>query len=192
MTKSDGASLTSRLSRLYRTNAAIETAFLISLGVLAVTVHAYLRLPIKVPGHKGLFWIGLLIVGRLLSKRPWAATTTSTSAAITSLLPAMGFKDPLDTVAFFISGLVVDAGFRIAPRLVVSLWGIALIGAVAHSTKPLAKLVVSGGSLFTYQSLLSGVAYPLTLHALFGAAAALIAALAVRQFRRNNQDEIPR
>ena len=189
MARSDGISLTSELSRRLRTRAAAETAFLIGLGVVAVALHAYLRLPLKIPGHKGLIWIGLLMVGRLVSQRRWAATTTSASAAATSLLPIMGFKDPLDTVVFLISGFVLDLGYLLSPRLVVSIWGVALMGAVAHATKPMAKLLVSVGSGFPYPSLLTGLAYPLALHALFGAAGAILAVISIRLLRREHKHQ---
>ncbi|MFQ5922103.1 MAG: hypothetical protein ACE5M4_04610 [Anaerolineales bacterium] len=176
--------MTSRLSKLFQTSAAAETIFLVVLGVLAVTLHAYLRLPIKVPGHNGLVWIGLLMVGRLVSRRRWAATISSTSAAATSLLPVMGFKDPLDAVTFLIPGIVLDLGFMLSPRFVVSLWAIALLGAIAHATKPVAKLLVSVGSGFPFPSLVAGVAYPLSLHALFGAAGAILALISLKLGRR--------
>ena len=187
MAKSDGVSLTNQLSRRFRTSAAAETVFLLGLGVLAVTLLAYLRLPLKIPGHKGLIWIGLLMVGRLVSHRRWAATTTSASAAATSLLPIMGFKDPLDTVVLLISGFVLDLGYLLSPRLVVSIWGVALLGALTHAVKPIAKVLVSAGSGFPYPSLITGLAYPLALHALFGAAGAILAVISIRLLRRGKK-----
>ncbi len=187
MAKLDGVSLTNQLSRRFRTSAAAETAFLIGLGILAVALHAYLRLPVNIPGHKGLIWIGLLMVGRLLSQRRWAATATSASAAATSLLPIMGFKDPLDTVVLLISGIVLDFGYRLSPRLVVSIWGVALLGALAHAVKPIAKVLASAASGFPYPSLISGLAYPLALHALFGAVGAILAVISIRLLRRGNK-----
>ena len=183
MEKSYGGSLTSRLSRLYRTNAAAETLFLVLLGVVGVTLHAYLRLPIKVPGHNGLVYIALLMVGRLVSRRRGAATISSTSAAAISLFPVMGFKDPLDTITFLIPGIVIDLGFTVSPRFVVSLWALALLGAFAHATKPVAKMLVSLGSGFPYPSLVSGVVYPVSLHAAFGAAGAILASISLKFLR---------
>ena len=95
----------------------------------------------------------------------------------------MGFKEPIDTASFLISGIVVDFGFLLSPRLVVSVWGVALLGALAHATKPLAKLLVSVGSGFSYPSLIAGVAYPLLLHTLFGAVGAILAVISIRLLR---------
>jgi hypothetical protein len=187
MEKSHGGSLTSQLSRLYRTSAAAETLFLVLLGVVGVALHAYLRLPIKVPGHQGLLWIALLMVGRLVSRRRWAASISSTGAAAVSLLPVMGFKDPLDTITLLIPGIVIDLGFLASPRLVVSLLGVAFLGAFAHATKPIAKLLVSLGTGFPYPSLIAGMLYPLSLHALFGAAGAILAAISVRLLGRSDK-----
>jgi hypothetical protein len=142
-----------------------------------VTLHAYLRLPLKVPGHKGLIWITVLMIGRLVSQRRWAATVTSSSAAATSLIPIMGFKDPIDTFAFLISGFVLDLGFILSPRLVLSLWGVAVLGAFAHATKPMSKYLASVGTGLPFPSMITGLAYPLLLHGLFGAIGAIAAAL---------------
>jgi len=187
MENSHGGSLTSRLSRLYRTSVAAEALFLILLGVVGVALHAYLRLPIKVPGHNGLLWIALLMVGRLVSQRRWAASISSTSAAAISLLPVMGFKDPLDTITLLIPGVVIDLAFLISPRLLASLVALALVGAFAHATKPIAKLIVSAGTGFPYPSLIAGILYPLSLHALFGAAGAILAAISVRLVSRDDK-----
>jgi len=183
MDKPFGVSLTRRLSKLYRTSPAVETIFLVLLGVIGVTLNAYFRLPIKVPGHNGLMWIALLMVGRLVSQRRWAASISSASAAAISLLPIMGFKDPLDSITFLLPGIVLDLGFMISPRLVVSIWAIALLGAFAHATKPVAKLLASLGSGVLYPSLIAGVFYPLSLHVLFGAAGAILAAISVKLMR---------
>jgi len=189
MAKTNGVSLTSRLSKLYQTSAVAETVFLILLGVLAVALHAYLRLPIKVPGHNGLFWMALLIFGRLASRRRWAATLSATSAAAISLLPILGFKDPLTPITFLIPGIVIDLGFRLPPRYVVSMLAIALIGAAAHTTKPLAKLLVSVGSGPPYPSLAAGIAYPIALHGLFGAIGAIVAVLSLKLIRGPSESD---
>ncbi len=120
------------------------------------------------------------MIGRLVSQRKWAGTLTSSSAAATSLIPVMGFKDPVDTFAFWIAGVVVDVGFRFSPRLVISIWGVALLGGLAHATKPLAKYISSIGTGVPFPSLVSGLAYPMALHGLFGAIGALAAGLFVK------------
>ena len=127
------------------------------------------------------------MVGRLVSQRRWAASISSTSAAALSLLPVMGFKDPLDTITLLIPGVVIDLAFLISPRLLASLVALALVGAFAHATKPIAKLIVSAGTGFPYPSLIAGILYPLSLHALFGAAGAILAAISVRLVSRGDK-----
>lgn len=187
MAKSCGDSSTSRLSRLYQASAVTtvaETLFLLLLGASAVALHSSLRLPLRLPGHNGLVWISLLMIGRLISQRRWAATTSSASAAAFSLLPILGFEDPLVPITYIIPGIVIDLGFMLSVRLTISPWTIALIGAAAYATKPLIRLLASAGSGFPYPSFAAGIAFPIALHALFGAIGAVAAILFLGLIRR--------
>jgi hypothetical protein len=157
-----------------------------------VALHASLRLPVKLPGHKGLLLIGLLMVGRLASQRRWASSTASASAGVIALLPALGFKDILDPLTFFLAGIVIDIGFGRSDRASSSVWTIALLGAVAHLTKPLTRLIYLPLTGTPYPSLVNGIAYPIALHALFGATGAVAAVFLLRLIRRPRKaDESP-
>jgi hypothetical protein len=108
MTKSDGNSSTNRLLKLYRDNdvtGVAEILFLVLLGASAVVLQSSLRLPLRLPGHNGLIWISLLMIGRLVSQRRWAATISSVSAATFSLFPILGFDDPFVPLAYVIPGI---------------------------------------------------------------------------------------
>jgi hypothetical protein len=127
------------------------------------------------------------MVGRLASQRRWATTTASASAAAFSLLPAMGFKDPLDTLTFFLAGIVIDVGSGLSNRAGPSAWTAALLGAAAHASKPLIRLLYLPLSGTPYPSLAAGIAYPIVLHALFGATGAVAAVLLLKLIRRQNR-----
>lgn len=188
MNRTSGDSLTSRASRLFQTSAAAETIFLLLLGAAAVALHATLRLPVKLPGHKGVLYIGMLMIGRLVSTRSWSASTASASAGAVSLIPVLGFKDPLDPLTFFLAGIVIDVGFRSLKGIGASIWSIALFGAVAHATKPLVRLLYLPIIGTAYPSLINGILYPLGLHLLFGAIGAVAAALLLSIVRKRKTD----
>lgn len=187
MAKSDGSSSTNRLSKLYRDSTVTgvaEILFLVLLGASAVVLQSTLRLPLRLPGHNGLVWISLLMVGRLISQRPWAATISSVSAATFSLFPILGFDDPFVPLTYAIPGIVIDLGFRLSGRLTVSAWIVILLGAAAHATKPLIRLIVVLGSGFPFPSLETGLVTPVAFHLLFGAAGAIAALLFLGLIRR--------
>lgn len=188
MNRTTGDSLRNRALRLFQTSAAAETIFLILLGAGAVALHAALRLPVKLPGHKGVLYIGMLMIGRLITTRPWSASTASASAGAVSLIPVLGFKDPLDPLTFFLAGLLIDVGFRYVRVDGRSIWSVALFGAVAYATKPLARSLYLPLTGTAYPSLINGILYPLGLHLLFGASGAVAAALLLSIVRRSKTD----
>ncbi len=117
MEKPTGDSSVSRLSRLYQTSllgTLTEVLLLVILGVLIVALYSMLRWPIKLPGHHGIEWMALLVAGRLISRRRWGATISSTSAAIFSLMPVWGLKDPLAPLTYFVPGILLDIGFMLS------------------------------------------------------------------------------
>jgi len=186
MDKSHGGSWTSRLLKLSQNKSVVfatEIVFLLLIGVTAVALHSVLRYPLKLHGRHGLELIGLLMAGRLVSQRRWAATTSSVGAAAFSLLPIMGFKDPLVHITYLIPGIVIDLGFMLSPR---SVWFIGLLGAAAHVTKPVLRLLVAG---FPFPAFVTGTAYPIALHTLFGAIGAIAATLALKLIRRPDRPD---
>lgn len=181
-----GGSLTSRLSKLSQNKTgafAIEIVFLLLLGVSAVALQSALRYPFKLHGRHGLELIGLLMTGRLISRRRWAATTSSVGAAAFSLLPFLGFKDPMRHITFLLPGIIIDLGFMLSARSVILT---ALLGAAAHVSKPIFRLIAAG---FAYSSLADGVLFPIVLHMLFGGIGATAASLASRALRRSPSTE---
>jgi hypothetical protein len=186
MDDSPGGFLTNQLSKLSRNRnlaLAAEILFLLLIGATAVVLQSVLRYPFKLHGRHGLELIGLLMTGRMLSRRRWAATVSSVGAAAFSLLPILGFTDPLRHITFLLPGIIIDLGFKFSARSVPFM---ALLGAAAHVTKPIFRLIVAG---FAYSSLASGVLYTIALHALFGAVGASVASLASKAMIRKSRPE---
>jgi len=166
-----------------------EALLLIALGSSAVVLHAIFRWPLRLPGHHGLEWMALLIIGRSLSQYRWASTVSSISAAGIAMIPVWGFGDPFIAIIYFLPGLVIDGGFNLGSRWqkkvagATGIWFLAALAALAHATKPLARVMISLISGWPYGSLLYGVAYPLVTHLVFGLLGGLAGALLVRSLR---------
>jgi hypothetical protein len=164
----------------------LEVAGLASLGALAVALHAATRgrfhLP---PGHQGLAWMVLVTIGRLTSRRYWAGVTTAAGAACATFLPFWRLGDPFLWLSYAVAGAVVDVGFATFVRSRRALWVIALIGGIAHATKPLIRSLIQFSG-WRYDSLVAGLAFPVSTHFIFGALGALIGAslLRLRHARR--------
>lgn len=161
-----------------------ELLLLVGLGAGAVALHAAFRWPLRLPGHHGLEWMALLLLGRCASSYRWAASVSSVSAAAFSALPVWGFDDPFIWLIYTLPGLVIDGGFGVARGWQQKIWFLAILGGGAHATKPLVRLVISILSGWPYGSLLYGVAYPLATHVLFGVLGGLLGATLVLGTRR--------
>jgi hypothetical protein len=144
------------------------------LGIVAVAAHAAGRnrfgLP---PGHQGVTWIALMLVGRLTSRVRWAGMTSAAGAAGATLLPIWRLGDPFLGVSYAAAGLIADVGLAGFKNRVAPLWVVALVGGLAHSAKPLIRSIVRLGG-WQYDSLLTGLLYPVTSHFLFGVAGAIL------------------
>lgn len=176
-------SLNSLLSKANLT--AVEALLLVGLGAMAVTLHQVLRLPLNLPGRHGLEWMALLVIGRSFGRSRCAGSLAGIGAAVTSALPIWsGFDDPFIWLIYLLPGPVMDLAFARFSRWQGNLAFLAVLGGLAHATKPLARWILALVSDFPYGSLLWGVGYPLATHILFGAAGGLLGGLVVWGVRR--------
>lgn len=174
-------SSSSRTEAAGRTREAVG---LLALGALAVVLHAATRNTGDwAPGHQGVIWIGMVVLGRATTDARWAGATTAAGAAATSMMPVWGFEDPYRWLEYLIAGAVVDLAFVALARWVRHVWVVALIGGAAHTTKPLFRVGVDVVTGWPFGSLRWGVLYPGATHFAFGAIGAAAAAAAIQGVR---------
>jgi hypothetical protein len=157
-----------------------ELVFLLALGGVAVLWHAATRgRGLEIPGHQGLVWIALVMVGRTTSRYRWAAVATATGAAATAMLPFWGFGDPFRWLMYLAAGAAVDLFYSAFPNYRATLWLLVIVGGLGHMTKPLLRVPISTLTGIPYGSLLWGVGYPALTHFTFGALGTLAGAGAI-------------
>lgn len=111
---------------------------LLGLGILAAFAHATFRFPLHLPGHHGLEWMALPVIARKLSHYRWAAGVAASGAAAASLLPVLGFHDPLTPLFYLVPALALDMLCHAAPprwRRATLFLGVA--AAHAFAAKPI-------------------------------------------------------
>jgi hypothetical protein len=162
-----------------------EAMLLLGSGALAVVLHQGFRLPLGLPGHHGIEWMALLIMGRAFSRFRGAGTLSSLGAASVSMLPVWGAAhDPFIWLIYLLPGPLMDIAFRYLPRYAGKLWFLMLLGGLAHITKPVARLVITILSGWSFGSFRYGVAYPIASHLLYGMIGGLLGALLVLGMQR--------
>jgi len=161
-----------------------EALLLIGGGVTAVVLHRALDGSLGLPGHHGIEWMALLILGRASSRFRGAGTLTSISASLASMLPFLQGGNSFAWLFYLLPGLVMDFAFRYLPRYANKLWFLVLLAGLAHATKPIGQLTINLITGWPFGSFRYGVLYPFASHLLFGMIGGLLGALILLGVRR--------
>lgn len=164
-----------------------EALLLMSGGVTAVVLHRALDLSLGLPGHHGIEWMALLILGRASSRFRGAGTLTSLGASLASTLPFLHSANPFTWLFYLLPGPVMDLAFRYFPRYASKLWLLVLLGGLAHVTKPIGQLSINLITGWPFGSFRYGVLYPFASHLLFGMIGGLLGALILLGIHRASQ-----
>ena len=151
--------------------------FLLLLGVLTVVLHASFHWPLQLPGHHGLEVMALMVFGRGLTKRPWAATAVAAGAGVATLIPVLAPNDLSAGWQYLLIGIVVDGLFRAGAPWRHNALFLAAIAALAHAAKPFSKWLLFQSVDLHFGSLRDGLLIPLSSHLAFGFVGGLIGAL---------------
>ncbi len=165
---------------------------LVTLGVIGAMLHQHLRLGLNLPGHHGLEWMALLLLGRCQSQHRWAATMVAVGAITTSLGQNALFASVLSLKAiifYALNGLLLDTLFRIAPRNLPLAFKAVLLGGLTYMIKPLLLIpVVALFELKIGSFVKHGYLFPLMTHFVFGTIGALCGLAMVNAMDRIKQN----
>ena len=153
-----------------------EVAFLLILGMLAIAIHAKLRIPMQLPGRQGIIFLTIIILARGWSRFPFAATIACAGSAILLATSWLGFREPLMPVTYILIGLFLDLlylGFRkITPFVMAT----ALSCAIGWMSIPLIKFFIASFTGLLFTSFRFGLGWPVMTHIIFGFAGGLLGA----------------
>lgn len=174
----DGRLYPRSISRAFPTKILLDAAeilLLAGIGAAGVLLHAYLRIPMKLPGHHGVIFMALLLSGRLISKKNFASSYSSIGAAALLLFP-LGFKDPFIPVIYLFPGFVIDIFFNSIKAIRPKVFLLAIVCGLAYMTIPVTRIFITLTTGFPYGAFITGFFYPLVMHFVFGFAGGLIPA----------------
>jgi hypothetical protein len=162
---------------------ALEIIFLLLVGMIAITLHSKLRIPMHLPGKQGILFVALVVSGRGLSRLPFAASITCIGSALLLWTNFLGFHDPFLPVTYILLGGIMDLIYRIASKFSEKPWILGLASGIAWMFIPFIRLVMSFFITVPMNSFSSGIAYPFLTHLLFGVTGGLIGAGILSLFR---------
>jgi hypothetical protein len=158
------------------TSTAVEILFLFLMGVIAMLIHAKLRIPMHLPGKSGLLFMMIVVSAAASSRFSFGASITCMGSATLLLFANLGFDDPFMPIVYILLGVFMDLIFGLAKTINSNVFIVALASGLSWMLIPLIRSGVSLLTGFPYQSLLGGIAYPLFTHFIFGLIGGLIGA----------------
>lgn len=167
--------------RLFTTQDLVVLALF---AALVAVSKAVLRVPIHVPGHSGITWMAILVVGRALVRKRWAGTALGLVSGILAVAVVGGREGLLLWLKYLTPGMVMDlAALLSAERLGSPAVG-AIAGAVANTAKLVTSLIVSLALGIPTGYLALGLGLSATTHVVFGALGGWLGSTVFRLLKR--------
>lgn len=155
-------------------------------SALVVVAKIALRTPLQLPGHSGIFWMAIVVVGAQVVPKLGAASIIGITSGVLASFLGMGDFGALDTfLSYAAIGLVSDLVLWLLGRNLENLIIAILVGIFGHMGKFLVKWLfglVSGAPLgFVALGLLRS----LIGYIIFGAVGGLLGWLTIKALRRS-------
>ncbi len=151
---------------------------------LVVVMKIALRLPLKLPGHSGIFWLAVFIVAAGVVPKMGTSSLVGLSSGILAAFLGLGDFGALNT---FLSYTMVGLGVELAIFLVQDpekLVPAALMGSFGHVGKFLVKWVLGLITGAPVGILALGMAYSLISYIVFGALGGMLGCLTLKALRK--------
>jgi ABC-type thiamin/hydroxymethylpyrimidine transport system permease subunit len=154
-------------------------------AALVVVAKIALRLPLQLPGHSGIFWMAIVIVGAGVVPKVGAASLIGLTSGLIAAFLGLGDFGALNTfLSYTMLGVGTDAALLLLGRNPENLVVATLAGTIGHLCKFLVKwgfAVVAGApvgfvALGTFRAVIG--------YLIFGALGGLLGGLTLRALRR--------
>ena len=167
-----------RAAERLRTDAVWITLCVLGFGVAAAFARRYVSFHLGIPGHTGMAWIAVLVLGYLVTRRAGAGLGMGATAAL--LTEPLGVSEPLlqNLLTFGSAGLLLDLVFHLPRIRQWSLAGALLGGGLAHMAKFAVVAVMAADAGVGKNINAVGLEQAAVNHFIFGLAGGFAAALA--------------
>jgi hypothetical protein len=169
----------------YIWSLSLRDLLLIALvAALCILAKMVLRIPLHVPGHSGVLWVALYVIGRGLVDKRGAGVLLGLVTGLLAQFAGFGDVGPLEWTKWLAAGIVLEVLTLLIPGDLRSFPKAVLVGAALHLGK-LAALTLAGVILqVPFALLFLGLGYSATTHVAFGALGGFLGALGLRELRK--------
>jgi hypothetical protein len=153
-------------------------------AALVVVAKIVLRLPLRMPGHSGMFWMAILVVARGLVPKTGALSLVGLSSGLLAAFLGMGDLGPIYTFfSYLASGIAVDFMALFLGGVDKAIPGV-LVGIIGNVAKLFMKFLL--GILLSIPTGFAafGLLASLGTYTLFGGLGGLLGWLILRALRR--------
>jgi len=152
-------------------------------GTLVAIVNEITRLPLHMPGHTSIWWMGLLVLGRGLIPKKGAGIIMGIVSGVLAVFLGLGKEGVFVFFKYFTPGLVLDI---IAPlfynKLESPIIG-TICGALASVTKMIVNLALGLALNLPMVFLTLGLGFTAVSHVIFGAIGGVLATLLIKRLK---------
>lgn len=157
-------------------------------GTLIAILKDIARLPLHLPGHSSIYWMGILVLGKGLIPRFGAGIVMGIVSGMLAVLLGLGKEGVFVFFKYLVPGLVIDL---LAPLFFYKLespWIGAIIASLASLSKMVVNLVLGILLKLPMIFLTIGLGITSLSHVAFGAAGGAIASLLIKRLRPRLQN----
>jgi len=152
-------------------------------GTIIILINDITRLPLSLPGHSSIFWMGVLVLGKGLLPRFGSGIIMGIVSGILAVLLGLGKEGFFVFFKYFTPGLLIDF---LAPMFYNKM-DRPLVGIICGILISLSKMVVNValGILLKLPMvfLTIGLGFTSVSHVIFGAAGGLIATIMIKRLK---------
>jgi hypothetical protein len=167
---------------LFRLNLA-DTLRLTMFGTIIAVTNDVLRLPLHMPGHTSIWWMGILLVGKGLIRKFGSGTVMGIVSGILAAALGLGSQGVLVFFKYLIPGVLLDF---LSPFFANKIEN-PVIGGICGAFASLSKMAVNiilGAILKVPTIFLTlGIGFTAVSHVLYGAAGGVLATFVVKRLR---------
>lgn len=164
--------------------STFELILLALFSSLVVVSKIVLHLPLRLPGHSGVFWMAILIVARGLVPKPGALSIVGLTSGLLAAFLGLGDQGAIDTVfSYLVSGVAVDLMALFLggmDNVVVA----GLTGIVGNVAKMLVKLLLALWLQIPTGFIAFGLLYTFITNSVAGVLGGVLGWLILRALRR--------
>lgn len=165
----------------------VESIFLFFIGLLPIVFHFRSGYNLGIPGHHGMEYMAMIMVGRTVTRSRWASVMMTLGIITALFIPYVGIKNPVTAIVFIMPPFIVDLFYNYIKNWKNNILLLALTGGIAYTILPVYKTIIHFTTGIPYKPILLNPVYPFITHFVFGFAGALLGAGIVLTIKKNRR-----